>query len=86
MATTNHTLDPFAPPTTTLNIITWEISDVIEGASPAREVVEIWTKIFNRGPFQPTSEEACVFTVTDRDGRSVQIDLSDEKYAHLFAS
>lgn len=74
-------LDPFAPfqgePP-----ISWEVNGD-EGISPAEAAKRVWQQFFRHGTSQPSSEEACVFTVSVGNGK-VEIDLSDERFAHLF--
>lgn len=60
--------------------LTWAID--AEGPSYAAAAAEIWRTVFGRDG-QPGPDEACVFTV-EEPGATVVIDLSDEKYAHLF--
>lgn len=74
-------LDLFEP-STTGQLVTWQI-DAGEGRSPAQAAIQAWMRTFNCGATQPTNDEACVFTVFQGD-RSVQIDLSDERFAELF--
>lgn len=65
--------------------VAWEI-DIEIGADEeaARAAQQVWTEVFNRGPGQPTDEEACLFTVHEPDGRVLETDLSHESHAHLF--
>ncbi|MDP9903158.1 hypothetical protein [Arthrobacter bambusae] len=82
VAETNDALDPFQ--TDGPYRVTWSI-DGDEDSSPARAAANAWTQNFNRGAAQPCPDDACVFTVTDsKTGRSVDIDLSEEEFAHLF--
>ncbi|MFJ7280869.1 hypothetical protein [Kitasatospora sp. NPDC098663] len=65
-------------------LVRWEI-DSDEEAGPAQAALDAWRTKFRRGYEQPSAEDACVFTVIDRfTGRSVQIDLSDERHTTLF--
>lgn len=62
---------------------TWPIDE--ENFSAAREAVAGWQDVFTRGAGQPGPEESCVVTVIDpRTGAAALIDLSDERFAHLF--
>lgn len=65
-------------------LVSWEIDvDVVD--TPAQAAAAVWLHNFDRGPVQPSNQECCVFTVTDRGtGQSVQIDLSDEQMDRLF--
>lgn len=64
--------------------VSWSI-DGDEDFSPAQAALHAWQKNFRRGAHQPTNDEACVFTVLDpTTGQSVDIDLSDARFAHLF--
>lgn len=64
--------------------VSWSI-DGDEDFSPAQAALHAWQQNFRRGAHQPTGDEACVFTVLDpTTDRSVEIDLSDEQFAHLF--
>lgn len=60
---------------------TWTID--ADGDTPAEAALGIWQRVFGRGPAQPTADEAGVF-VLEIGERSVEIDLSDERYAPLF--
>lgn len=63
--------------------VSWEID--WDGTSPADAAAQVWREVFCRGSWQPNNEEACVFIVTDTNtGRQVEIDLSEERFAHLF--
>lgn len=66
----------------------WEVSwtiDVDDVDSPAQATAEAWWSNFGRPLTQPSNEECCVFTITNRHtGQSVTIDLSDEQFAPLF--
>lgn len=63
--------------------LTWEIQ--ADGKSPVEAAISAWQQTFRRGGLQPSTEEACVFDVTDRStGDTVQIDLSDERFAIFF--
>lgn len=78
----NGALDPLID--SGLYAVTWTI-DSDEGLSPAQAALRAWQKNFRRGTHQPSNEEACVFAVLDPStGWSVDIDLSDSKFAHLF--
>ncbi|MFJ5071649.1 hypothetical protein ACIQC7_35060 [Kitasatospora sp. NPDC088556] len=62
----------------------WEI-DSDEEAWPAQAALNAWRAKFRRGYEKPSADDACVFTVIDGSaGRSVQIDLSDERHTNLF--
>lgn len=74
-------LDPFAP-VDGEPPITWE-ANCDEGVSPAEAAKRVWRRFFRRGHLQPSSDEGCVFTVSVGDRKAV-IDLSEERYAHLF--
>lgn len=64
--------------------VSWSI-DGEEDFSPAQVALHAWQRNFRRGAHQPNPDEACVFTVLDQTtGRSVDIDLSDARFAHLF--
>lgn len=69
-----------ADPDTTWDVA-WQID--ADASSPAAAAAEVWKTNFNRGPHQPTPDDACVFDVSDGE-KIVQIDLSDPVYAHLF--
>lgn len=63
--------------------LTWEIQ--ADGKSPVEAAISAWQQTFRRGGLQPSTEEACVFDVTDRStGDTVQVDLSDEQFAIFF--
>lgn len=62
--------------------VSWMI-DSGDDISPAEAAARAWRQSFNRGSAQPTGEECCVFTIAD-DDRSVVIDLSEPRFAHLF--
>lgn len=62
--------------------LAWEIDQ--DATSPAEAAVRVWRDVFRRGFLQPNDDEACVFTVADETGRRTTIDLSDDRYAHLF--
>lgn len=79
----HYGLDPLEPAHGTESYqLTWQIDQ--DGPSPAEAAVRVWQDIFSRGPFQPNAEDACVFEITDAAGRRISIDLSDDRYAHLF--
>lgn len=65
-------------------VVKWTI-DGEENLTPAQAALRTWQQNFRRGAHKPTSDEACVFTVLDpTTGRSIDIDLSDARFAHLF--
>lgn len=67
------------------HLVRWMV-DGSENVSPAQAAADVWRDNFGRGPDRPGPDDACVFTVIDRaTGRSVEIDLSEERFAHLFA-
>lgn len=75
-------LDPLEPGQGTEEYhLAWEIDS--DGTSPVDAAIDTWRQIFRRGYLQPSADDACVFEVTLGD-RSTQIDLSDERFAHLF--
>lgn len=74
-------LDPFVPIAGEPPIF-WEVN-CDEDVSPAEAAKRVWQRLFRRGTSQPAADKACVFTVVV-DGREVEIDLSEERYAHLF--
>lgn len=79
-------LDPLEPATSGHEEypVSW-VTDSDISASPADAAAMVWREVFRRGPWQPNNEEACVFVVTDPNtGRQVEIDLSEERFAHLF--
>lgn len=79
----NPALEPLAvQPHPADYFVTWEINQ--DGKTPAEAAAAVWQQIFRRGHLQPSADEACIFTVTEGD-RSVLIDLSEERFAHLFA-
>lgn len=79
---TPQNLQPLAAQPSTY-LIEWSIDE--ESSSPAEAAAEIWSTVFNRGRTQPSSEEACIFSITDRStGATTTVDLSDEAFAHLF--
>lgn len=78
-------LDPLEPATRDSEEypVSWETC--WDGTSPADAAAFVWREVFRRGPWQPNNDEACVFTVTDsKTGRRVEIDVSEERFAHLF--
>lgn len=78
------TLDPLERRTTAWDVA-WSIDSEDESSATAA-AVSIWRFIFGRGYSQPTNEEACLFVVTDKTtGESVEIDLSDERFASFFS-
>lgn len=62
--------------------VTWVI-DADEDISPAQAAINVWQENFRRGTGRPGPDEACVFTITN-GSRSTQLDLFDERFAHLF--
>lgn len=53
--------------------IVWKIEE--SGQTPKEAATKIWTKVFGRSmPAGP--DEACVFEVTDPEGKTTQVDLS----------
>ncbi|MDW6058039.1 hypothetical protein SAZ11_08045 [Streptomyces sp. FXJ1.4098] len=63
--------------------VRWEI-DSDQGVSPVQAALDVWREKFLRYNEQPDDGDACVFTVIERfTGRSVEIDLSDKRHAHL---
>lgn len=79
--------EPFAlnvhAPDPESHLVRWEI-DSDEGISPARAAADAWQSNFHRGLDQPGPGDACVLTVVNTAGQSVEIDLSDEQFAYLF--
>lgn len=66
--------------------VSWSI-DSEEDLSPAQAAFEVYKQHFTDrlNPVnQPAPDSACVFDVALPDGRSIQIDLASEAYAHLF--
>ncbi len=76
-------LDPLEPSLigTDEYAVSWRINQ--DATSPAEAAARVWRSVFRRGPFQPSADEACVMTVVNGD-RAVEIDLSEERFAHLF--
>lgn len=74
-------LDPMVPVPAGV-LIGWEISGEPDH-SPAAAAAKVWQNVFGRRG-RPTSEEACVFEAFV-GGRSVTIDLSEDRFAHLFS-
>lgn len=62
--------------------LTWTVSG--DGTSPADAAARVWREVLRRGPWQPNDDETCIFHVTGENG-SAQVDLSDERFAYLFA-
>ena len=75
-------LDPLAPEPGGLHV-EWEIDADDGGLSPAQAAIDIWRRVFRRGTTQPSAGDACVFLVSSGH-HAVQVDLSEERYAHLF--
>ncbi|MFI9629272.1 hypothetical protein [Streptomyces sp. NPDC052042] len=65
------------------SLVQWKV-DSDEDVTPAQAALDTWREHFGRDDGRPPNEECCVFTVVGEHGRSVVIDLSDERYAHLF--
>lgn len=75
-------LDPFEDRPAE-RLVAWEID--AEGPNPAAAALDVWVRSFGYSHQRPGPDDPCVFIVTDRNtDRSVQIDLSDDQYAHLF--
>ncbi|MFF1880248.1 hypothetical protein ACFVVC_02100 [Pseudarthrobacter sp. NPDC058196] len=75
-------LDPLEGTGSEEYLVGWAIDQ--DAASPAEAARKVWREVFQRGPWQPGAHDGCIFTVS-RDGRRVEIDLSDERFAHLFS-
>ena len=73
-------LDPMVPVPAGV-LIGWEINGEPD-LSPAAAAAKVWQDVFGRHG-RPTSEEACVFEAFV-GGRSITIDLSEDRFAHLF--
>lgn len=56
--------------------VEWSIDIDPSDASTARgAALKVWTEIFGRGP-NPGDDQACVFKVTDPQGREHLVDLA----------
>jgi hypothetical protein len=75
-------LDPFEGTGSEEYLVGWTIDQ--DAASPAEAASKVWREVFQRGPWQPSADEGCVFTIS-RGSQRVEIDLSDEHFTHLFS-
>lgn len=64
--------------------LSWHIES--DGNSAADAAARTWRETFRRGYSQPSADDACVFLVTEPDtGATVEVDLSEERFADLFS-